>query len=152
MVLTVYTNQPGNGKRNWRGKRTNRYKVCPKQLNRLKKVANCMVSNHSPFPYLMARTIWFFNWSFQFSHVDGKCPSGCNGPLRLVLWLRVSSTLTRNFDFNAKLFFYLPSFIDVFWGSIKNKVLGTSRSVSKCFSKFPVLSLKLEMLNFPWKR
>ena len=37
---------------------------------------NCIASNHSPyfwsFPNGMTRTIWFSNWNFRFSNVNGK--------------------------------------------------------------------------------
>ena len=55
--------------------RNTHYNVYPNQLNRLKRVDNCIPSNHSPcFLKLpkMARTVWFSNPNFRFSYVNSR--------------------------------------------------------------------------------
>ena len=55
--------------------RTTHYNVYPNQLNRLKRVENCIPSNHSPcFLKLpkIPRTVWFSNPNFRFSHVNSR--------------------------------------------------------------------------------
>ena len=63
----------------WSGGRTTRYKVYPNQLNRLKRVEKLHHLKTQPifseaFPNEMARTLWFSNRNFRFSHVNGKHP------------------------------------------------------------------------------
>ena len=61
----------------WRGGRTNRYKLYPNQLNRLKRVekshrlkSQLIYSEDSEEG--MARTTWFSNGNFRFFQVNGK--------------------------------------------------------------------------------
>ena len=63
----------------WRGGRTNRYKLYPNQLNRLKRVekshrlkSQLIYSEDSEEG--MARTTWFSDGNFRFFQVNGKWP------------------------------------------------------------------------------